>query len=94
MNGCVWLEESCTMDGTDYDCTNPSPPSKDGTCDHCLFGGLSPELERRKTAPVWDDLYNRPDHCEICQKVDTETFQRGDFVWVCITCYWKGDVPL
>ena len=94
MKGCEWLEESCTMDGTDYDCMNPMPPSKNGECDHCLFGARHGELERRKKAPVWDDNKHKPAECEIHECHNTDIFQRSDFVWVCITCYWKGDVPV
>ena len=38
MNGCPFLVEDCTMDGTDYDCEHPTYGVKYG-CDHCpMFG--------------------------------------------------------
>ena len=47
------------------------------------------EFNRRKALPAWQPSLAS---CELCGKPDP--FQRGDLLWVCIVCYWSGEVPL
>ncbi len=51
MNGCPFLVEDCTMDGTDYDCEHPTYGVKYG-CDHCpMFGRNSGKRQYRLVNP-------------------------------------------
>lgn len=51
MNGCPFLVEDCTMDGTDYDCEHPTYGAKYG-CDHCpMFGRNSGKRQYRLVNP-------------------------------------------
>jgi len=51
MNGCPFLVEDCTMDGTDYDCEHPTYGTKYG-CDHCpMFGRHGKKRQYRLINP-------------------------------------------
>ena len=51
MNGCPFLVEDCTMDGTDYDCEHPTYGVKYG-CDHCpMFGRNGGKRQYRLVNP-------------------------------------------
>ena len=51
MNGCQFLVEDCTMDGTDYDCEHPTYGTKYG-CDRCpMFGRNGGKRQYRLVNP-------------------------------------------
>jgi hypothetical protein len=51
MNGCPFLVEDCTMDGTDYDCEHPTYGTKYG-CDKCpMFGRNGGKRQYRLVNP-------------------------------------------
>ena len=51
MNGCPFLVEDCTMDGTDYECEHPTYGTKYG-CDRCpMFGRNGSKRQYRLVNP-------------------------------------------